>query len=51
MTKEIKIQEVSNGYYVTVDQREYVFRAVDILQMLEFVGRELYGKKVQVIEK
>ena len=51
MTKEIKISEKSNGYYVIVDQREYVYRSVDILQMLAFVGKELYGKRVEVIEK
>ncbi len=53
--KEITIKEVFNGYRITVtdidSKKEYVYRSVDVLQMVEFIGRLFYGRKVRVEEK
>ena len=56
---KIKIEEVQNGFMVHFEYKQgnalightKVYRGVDVLLMLEDVGREVYGKKVQVIEK
>lgn len=53
--KTFTIQEVQNGFKIAIDENidhtEYVYRSVDVLQMLEFVGREVYGKRVKVEER
>ncbi len=54
--KTIKIEETKNGFtvdvtgYIKVGGR-YVFRATDILPMLEFIGEHINGRKVEVTEK
>lgn len=45
---EISIKEVSNGYYVSIDKKEYAYGYNEILKMLEHVGKEVMGKKVAV---
>jgi hypothetical protein len=52
---EIKVVEQTNGYTVNVQgsikcNGVYVFKATEIIQLLEFVGGIVDGKRVQVIE-
>lgn len=49
----INIEEKSNGYLVVVtteSRREYVFKSTEFFVMLEFIGKQLYGKKIKVEE-
>lgn len=51
---DIKIEDKNNGYLVRLfdgtPAKEYVFKATDIFEMLEFVGKYVYGRKVKVTE-
>ncbi len=54
--KTIKIKETKNGELVDVSgfikaEGQYVFKATELLTMLEFVGELLVGRKVEVREK
>lgn len=51
---KIEMTEVSNGYIVNITgvdgiNKPYVFKATEILQMLEFAGKPLYGTKIKVV--
>ncbi len=53
---KISIETTNNGYLVTIDQSlnkdgRHVFRSVDIMPMLEFVGTIINDKKVEVKER
>ncbi len=54
--KALEIVETKNGYtvdasgYIKVGGR-YVFKATELLQMLEFIGELVVGRKVEVREK
>lgn len=49
---KIELKECLNGYAVWINgQDPYVFKSTEILQMLEFIGNIVYGKKVQVKER
>lgn len=50
---KINIYEKSNGYEVNIKNSiryngEYVYRAIDILPMLEVLGEAVLDKKVEV---
>lgn len=50
---KINIAEKSNGYEVNIKNSiryngEYVYRAIDILPMLEVLGEAVLDKKVEV---
>ncbi len=54
--KSIKIKETKNGQLIEIGgfikaEGQYVFKATELLQMLEFVGELLVGRKVEVREK
>ncbi len=54
--KKIEIKEAMNGWKLEVAgfnkvNGPYVFKSTDILLMLEFVGENINGRKVDVIEK
>jgi hypothetical protein len=54
--KKIEIKETKNGQLVQVSgfikaEGQYVFKATELLQMLEFVGELVVGRKVEVREK
>lgn len=49
----IKIQTKNNGYVVQFDydaHKEYVYKSTEVMEMLEFVGRHIFGRKVKVVE-
>lgn len=48
--KTVEITETNNGFVVVLDNKTYVFRSIDALEMLAFVGKHFYGKKVDVKE-
>jgi hypothetical protein len=50
---KIKIVEYHGGFLVEYDESTYVYesRAERILQMLEEIGKRIYGKRVSVKEK
>lgn len=59
---KIQIEEVSNGYMVNLDWKAEgkgltyvgktsVYKSTEVLQMIEEVGRIVYGRKVKVVEK
>lgn len=53
MDKKIHIEEKKNGYVVYVEGcakvgGEYVYKATELLTMLEFIGEQIYGTKVRV---
>lgn len=53
---KIVIETVTNGIIVEIEDghikpKEYVFRSIDILPMLEFVGEKINDKKVKVEER
>ncbi len=54
---KVEIKSVKNGYVVTtaditgLGNSEYIFRSVDILPMLEFVGTLINDRKVKVVER
>lgn len=53
---EIKINERANGYSVEISggikyNGVYVFRSVDILTMLTFIGNLILGRKVRIEEE
>lgn len=48
-----KIRTTSNGYLVQLDgdtSSEYVFKATELFEMLEFIGKHLFGRKIKVTE-
>lgn len=50
---KITIEEVDNGYVIRADGTVkkngfYIWRSVDILPMLEFIGEVILDKKVKV---
>lgn len=54
--KEIKIKETNNGQIVKVEgfikaKGEYVYKATELLSMLEFLGELILGRKIEVREK
>ncbi len=54
--KNIIIKEANNGQLVKVDgfikaKGEYVYKATELLQLVEFIGELLIGRKVEVREK
>jgi len=49
--KQVTIKEVSNGYLVEIDTKQYVYSYLDIFKMLEFIGKQIVGKPVKVEEK
>lgn len=50
---QIKIEEKHGGFIVSFDGVEYVYESKGdrILQMLEEIGKKVYGKRVAVTEK
>lgn len=53
---KIEISEAANGYVIhasdTIKKNGlYVFRSVDILSMIEFIGEVVLDKKIKVTEK
>lgn len=51
--RQVKILETNNGYIITLEnfgkaKGHYVFKATEILTMLEFVGEQIHGSKVKV---
>lgn len=54
MIREVNIREVNNGYQLVLKDEtvggEYVYSSLEIFQMLEKIGKFLYGKKVNVEE-
>lgn len=53
---KLKIESTTNGYIVQIvdtikNNGTYVYRGVDILQMLEFIGEAVLTKKVTVTER
>lgn len=49
--KIIEIKETHNGYIVLLDRSPYVFKSTEILVMLEFVGKFVNERKVEVKER
>ncbi len=54
--KTIRIEETKNGQLIRVNgfikaEGPYVFKATELLQMLEFIGELVVGRKVEVREK
>lgn len=47
--KTISLKEVENGFFLKVEDKDsitqYAFRSVDILPMLEFIGRKILNPK------
>jgi len=53
---KVVIEQKKNGYVVTMNgfikvSGEYVFKATEIITMLEFVGSAVEGAKVEVVRK
>lgn len=52
--KKIYIEEVENGFYIEIKngnaESKYVWRNLDAIRMLEWLGRFLNGQKVYVTE-
>jgi hypothetical protein len=53
---KIEISEAANGYVVRASDTikkngSYIFRSVDILTMIEFIGEIVLDKKISVTEK
>ncbi len=54
---KIEIRSTANGYVVKTDEsyidgfKEYVYRSIDVLSMLEFIGYVINDRKVIVKEK
>lgn len=50
---KVEIEEFHGGFLVSIDGIKYVYesRGERVLQMLEEVGRKVYGKRVSVKEK
>lgn len=47
----VEIRTKSNGWVVQLDHdthREYVFKATEIKELIEFVGRHVHGRRVKV---
>lgn len=51
--KRILIEETKNGYIVRVQgfmkvDGPYVYKATEYIEMLEFIGEQIYGGKMKV---
>lgn len=54
--KRLLIEEKKNGWVVRVEgfikiSGEYVFKATEVIPMLEFIGEHVHGTKVAVEQK
>lgn len=54
--KTISIKETKNGQLLQVSgfikaEGQYVFKATEVMAMLEFIGELVVGRKVEVKEK
>lgn len=52
----LRIAPTNNGYVVNIEgsiksNGLYVFRSVDIIEMLEFIGLQILDKKIKVTER
>lgn len=52
---KVIIEEVNNGYWVTINKIDgdtrYSFTSLEYLRMLEFLSKEISGRKVKIEEK
>jgi len=53
---KIKIETTANGYVITTAETikkngVYVFRSIDVVNALEFIGEVLLDRKIEVKEK
>lgn len=53
MQKRILIEEMKNGYIVNIEgfmkvSGKYVYKSTEYLEMLEFIGEQIYGARVKV---
>ena len=46
--KDITIKEVANGYAVDIGGFTYVFKYLEFLDMMKFIGKKITGDKLKV---
>lgn len=49
--KNIEIKETNRGFYVKKNGQEYTYGPLEILLMLEEIGKELVNRPVKVVER
>jgi hypothetical protein len=47
--KDFTITEVANGYFVEVGTSTYVFKYLEVQELIEFIGKKLIGQKIKVL--
>jgi len=47
MMKRIKVEEKHNGYVVTINDMEYVFKNTEEILLIEFIGEKIMDAKIQ----
>lgn len=46
--RDITIKEVANGYAVDIGGFTYVFKYLEFLDMMKFIGKKITGDKLKV---